>query len=89
MNPPYYEEKDSELIKKLMGVYQDMTGDTTSEPIAHGAGSYARVMKNFVPYGPVSPGEEVTFHQPNENISIDKLIEITKIYAQALYELAK
>ena len=88
-NPHFYEEKDSELIKKLMGVYQDMTGDTTSEPIAHGAGSYARVMKNFVPYGPVSPGEEVTFHQPNENISIDKLIEITKIYAQALYELAK
>lgn len=88
-NPHFYEEKDSELIKKLMGVYQEMSGDTTSEPIAHGAGSYARVMKNFVPFGPVCPGEEVTFHQPNENISIDKLIEITKIYAQALYELAK
>lgn len=88
-NPHFYKEKNSEFIKKLVGIYQEMSGDVTSEPIAHGAGSYARVMKNFVPFGPVCPGEEVTFHQPNENISIEKLIDITKIYAQTLYELAK
>lgn len=88
-NPHFYVDKDGELMNKLLGVYRNMTGDFASQPVAHGAGSYARVMKNFIPFGPVAVDEEVTFHKPDEHISIDKLVEITKIYAQALYELSK
>jgi len=35
------------------------------------------------------PGQEEVEHQPNEYIAIDHLVNITKIYAQDIYELAK
>lgn len=86
-NPPFYIDKNDKLIQKLVGIYRKETGDYESEPIAHGAGSYARIMENFVPFGPMTEKEELLFHQPDENISIDKLLEITKIYAKALIAL--
>lgn len=88
-NPAFYVDKESELVKKLTSIYRRCTGDHQSQPVAHGGGSYARKMKNFIPFGPLVPGEPMLFHQPDEHISIEKLMQITKLYAQALYELAK
>ena len=86
---PLYVPKDNFLVKKLMDVYREQTGDKDSEPITIGGGTYARAMDNAVAFGPVFPGQKEVAHQKNEFISIEHLMKITKIYAHALYELAK
>ncbi len=88
-NKPLYIPKDNFLVKKLMDVYREQTGDRDSEPITIGGGTYARAMENAVAFGPVFPGQKEVAHQKDEFISIEHLIKITKIYAHALYELAK
>lgn len=85
---PLYLPKNHELIQKLMKVYREFTGDN-SEPITIGGGTYARSMENAVAFGPLFPGQPELAHQKDEYITTEDLIKITKIYANALYELAK
>ncbi len=86
---PLYVSKDNFLVQKLMEVYRKQTGDVNSEPITIGGGTYARAMENAVAFGPMFPGQPDVVHQKDEYISIEHLMKITKIFAQALYELAK
>ncbi|MCK9444372.1 MAG: dipeptidase PepV [Tissierellaceae bacterium] len=88
-NKPLYVPKDNFLVEKLMKVYREQTEDLSSEPITIGGGTYARAMENAVAFGPMFPGQEDVAHQKDEYISIEHLLKITKIYAHALYELAK
>lgn len=88
-NKPLYVPKDNFLVDKLMKVYREQTGDLNSEPITIGGGTYARAMENAVAFGPMFPGQEDVAHQKDEYISIEHLLKITRIYAHALYELAK
>lgn len=85
---PLYVPKDSELITKLMAVYQDYTGDK-SEPIAIGGGTYAKSLKQGVAFGPLLPGREDTIHQKDEYMLVEDIMLMTKIFATAIYELAK
>lgn len=86
---PLYVPKDNFLVQKLMKVYREQTGEMDSQPITIGGGTYARAMDNAVAFGPMFPGQKELAHQKDEFISIDHLMKITKIYAHALYELAK
>ncbi|AST57199.1 diguanylate cyclase [Thermoanaerobacterium thermosaccharolyticum] len=86
--PPLYFPKDHFLIKTLMKVYEDVTG-RKDEPLSIGGGTYAKEMKNMVAFGPIFPGKPDLDHQANEYIKIDDLILNAKIYARAIYELAK
>lgn len=85
---PLYYPKDSPLIMTLTRVYAEQTGRNDSA-IAIGGGTYAKEMPNIVASGPMMPGQEEVEHQANEYITIDQLINVTKIYAQDIYELAK
>lgn len=84
--PPLYVEKDRPFIKELQKAYKECTG---GEPkcISIGGGTYCRYVKNTVSFGPVFPGQIELAHQNNEFIALDDLKEITKIYAQAIYNL--
>jgi len=86
--PPLYVDQDAKLIKSLQKVYYEMTNQ---EPklISIGGGTYCRYLDNFVAFGPVFPGQKELAHQKNEYILINDLVKITKIYAQAIYELIK
>ncbi len=86
---PVYMPADSPLISTLMKVYREQTGDTGTQPLVIGGGTYARAADNIVAFGACMPGEEEMAHQKNEYIRIDNLMQMTKIYAQAVYELAK
>lgn len=86
---PLYVPKDSPIVKKLMKVYREVTGDTESKSIAIGGITYARAFDNTVAFGPVMPGQEELAHQKDEYIEIEHLTLLAKIYANALYELAK
>lgn len=84
---PLYISKDDPFIKKLMNAYQEFTGDT-SEAIAIGGGTYARLVKKGAAFGPLFPGRDMLAHQKDENVLIDDLVKATAIYAKAIIDIA-
>lgn len=86
---PLYVPKDHDLVKVLMEVYQEFTGDTESQPLVIGGATYARTVPNCVAFGPVFPGEDAVEHQSDEYISISGMVRATKIFAEAIYRLTK
>lgn len=86
--PPIYEPLDSPLVTALSRVFLEKTG-LDLPPASTGGATYAREMPNILAFGPQFPDEEDLCHQPNEHISIERLLLLTKVYAQAMYELAK
>lgn len=85
---PLYIEKDSYLVKTLVDIFNNKTNQTAN-PIAIGGGTYARAFKNCISYGLTMPGDKDMCHQVDEFVEIDKLILGSKIYAEAIYNLAK
>ncbi len=85
---PLYYPADHPLVKSLQEVYEEETGNR-AELISIGGGTYAKEMPNILAFGPQFPGEPDTIHKPNEYITIDNLMKNAKIYANALYKLAK
>ncbi len=85
---PLYVEKDSFLVTTLLNVFKNKTG-LDVKPIAIGGGTYARAFENCISYGANMPGDPDLCHQVNEYIKLDVLNLSAKIYANAIYELAK
>jgi succinyl-diaminopimelate desuccinylase len=86
---PLYIPRDHFLVKTLMDVYKDVTGDIEAEPIAIGGGTYARAIKNCVAFGSLLKDQEDNMHQKDEYLEISKIDTWLKIYAEAIYKLAK
>ncbi len=84
-----YVPKEHFLIKTLMKVYQEITGDLVSEPISSGGATYARAMDNFVAFGAIFPKQIKTEHQPNEHIELQEMFIAMLIYAKAIYQLTR
>ena len=85
---PLYVPQDNYLVKTLVEIFNKKTKNN-SKPIAIGGGTYARAFDNFISYGVTMPGEKDMCHQVDEFIKIDDLLLSSKIYATAIYELAK
>ena len=83
-----YIEKDSYLVKTLVNIFNKKAGIIAS-PISIGGGTYARAFKNCISYGLTMPGDKDMCHQVDEYVEIENLILGSKIYAEAIYELAK
>lgn len=84
---PHYVPKDSPIVTSLLSAYTEVTG-LAGEAFAIGGGTYAKVMSQGVAFGPTLPGEPEIIHCPDEYITIDNLILTTKVYAQAILNLA-
>lgn len=84
---PIYFDRNSQMIKVLLGSYQKFTGDTESHPIALGGATYARAIPNAVAFGPVFPNQEELAHEANEHYTVSDFRRITEIYADALLKL--
>lgn len=85
--PAHHVPKDSPLVASLLKAYSDITG-LEAYAFAIGGGTYAKVLPQGVAFGPVLPGEPDVIHCPDEYISIDNLMLATKVYAQAILNLA-
>ena len=85
---PLYFPKHSSLVETLIKVYKEQTG-IEAEPLSIGGGTYAKSMPNIIAFGPTFPGKPIVAHKPDEYIEIEDLILNAKIYAHAIYELAK
>lgn len=81
-------EKDSFLVRSLQEAYEGVTG-LDGTPVTTTGGTYAKVMPNIVPFGPSFPGQKGISHNPNEYMDISDIILNAKIFAQAIYNLAK
>jgi len=84
---PLYVPTDSELVKTLMQTYQDLTGDTKSEPAISGGATFARTMHNCVAFGGMLPTTPDFMHQANENWSKADMRKAMEIFAEAIYRL--
>jgi len=83
-----YMPEDSELVRRLMKVYRDCTGDTASTPKSIGGGTYAKMLPNVLAFGPIFPGDEVREHKPDEYMEISLLLDNANILAEAMYAMA-
>ncbi len=86
---PLYVPKDNFLVKTLMEVYQDMTGDTVSQPISTGGGTYAKAVSNCVAFGALLNGTPDTMHQKNECLDLATLDILMPLFIETIYRLAK
>lgn len=87
--PPLYVPIDAEPVKTLLRVYREHTGDMTP-PLTMGGRTYATTVAPVgVAFGVMREGDPDGAHQANERIAIERIVECAKIYAHALYELAK
>jgi succinyl-diaminopimelate desuccinylase len=87
-DPPLYHPVDSPLIQALAEVYRRCEGDETP-PVAIGGGTYARRLPHIVAFGPYRPGQKLSIHSRDECVTRDELIADARIYAHAIYALAK
>lgn len=85
---PLYVDQDSDLVKKLLKAYRDVTGDTKSQPITMGGATFARSMDNIVAFGANFPGQTVTEHEPNERVRPEHLMKAMEVYMHAFINLA-
>ena len=88
-SPVLYYPKDHPLIKTLLRVYQEETGDLDTPIIASGGGTYAKEADNVVAFGMEYPGHDPKMHGVNENTKKSYLFESMGIFAHAIIELGK
>ena len=86
---PLYASEDSPLATGLLKAYRDYTGDLQNQPQIIGGGTYAKKLPNTLAFGPIFPGAVELAHQADEYIECKEWLDTAKIYARAIYELAK
>lgn len=85
---PHYVPIESEIVQTLLKVYEEETGEKAT-PLTTGGGTYARAIPNAVAFGAQFPGQPDVAHQRDEHWEVGHLLSCTKIFAKAIYELAK
>lgn len=85
---PLWLGEEHPLISVLLDSYRQVSGDM-SEPLVIGGGTYAKMFPNFLAFGPEEPGCPNLAHQADEYMSRRQLLDAARIYARALYALAK
>ncbi|EHI70348.1 dipeptidase [Streptococcus ictaluri] len=85
---PLYVPLDSELVRTLLEVYREQTGDQSPAQSSGGA-TFARTMANCVAFGALFPEAVQTEHQENEHIVLEDAFKAMDIYAEAIYRLTR
>ena len=84
---PLYYNINTPFIKALKKAYEDITGDTQTEMMAIGGGTYAKEMKNIIAYGCQFLGEDNNIHEKNERLTIDSFKKQVELYVEAIKNL--
>ena len=83
---PHHVPESSQLVTRLMDVYNSITGEK-ARPFAIGGGTYARHLKEGVAYGMLFPGDLELEHQADESIDLANFAKAARIYAYAIVAL--
>ena len=81
---PLHVPLDSPLVQNLLAAYRGVTGDTATQPYFSAGATFARAFDNCVAFGANMPDSPTSEHQPNERISIEKLVQAAEVYREAL-----
>ena len=94
--PP--KDKNNSVVRCLTNTYNNITG-RNDEPYVIGGNTYASKLPNAYPYGMIFGGKDKIYsympkghgdyHQPDEAVEIDKLLEAMVIYVISIIELDK
>jgi len=84
---PHHVAPNSKLVTALMSAYAEVTGDTQSQPMAIGGGTYAKVLEEGVAFGSLFPDEEELAHQAGEYINLNSLLNNLAIFVKAIENL--
>ncbi len=87
--PALYVDPKSDLVKTLLAVYREETGDLKSKPLALGGGTYAKESRNTVAFGGCFPGRDFGMHEDNEWFLVSDFYKNIGIYAHAIYALGQ
>jgi succinyl-diaminopimelate desuccinylase len=85
---PLWIPADSELVRKLLGVYAERTGKEAA-PLSMGGGTYAKSLPGTVAFGPRFPDGADVAHKPDEYLDFDDYLRCLKIMGAAMVELAR
>lgn len=80
--------KESQMLNVLKESYEKVTG-LDGTPVTTTGGTYAKVFRNIVAFGPSFPGQKGIAHNKNEYMDLEDLLKNLEIYTEALYNLAK
>lgn len=80
---PIHVPQNSPLVTKLLQAYREVTGDAKTEPYISAGATFARAFDNCVAFGANMPHSPTSEHQPNERISIIKLMQAAEVYRRA------
>jgi len=88
-SPNLYVSKDDPLVKTLLAVYKDKTGED-GYCVQTGGGTYARALLPAVAvaFGPTFDGKDSNLHKPDEYTDVDDFKKCAEIYKEAMIRLA-
>ena len=78
---------DSPMVKALHRAYVDVTGDTVSQPMVIGGGTYAKALPGIIAFGCEWPGEDNHIHNADECLSVEHFVQQVEIYVKAIENL--
>ena len=84
---PHHVAPNSKLVTALMSAYAEVTGDTESQPMAIGGGTYAKELEEGVAFGSLFPDEEELAHQAGEYIDLESLEKNLYIFIKAIQKM--
>lgn len=85
-NSPHSVDENSELVKALLGAYEEVTGNS-GYCRSIGGGTYVHNIEGGVAFGMEFPNEDSRMHGANEFITVDNLVKSAQIYASAIVKL--
>ena len=88
LHQPLYMAPDEPLARELLAAYREVTGDGRA-PIVMGCGTYAKAFPHFLAFGAEAADSPGLAHQADEYFSSADLVLCAKVYARAIYRLAK
>ena len=84
---PLFFPPDSDMVKKLVSAYVDVTGDTEHQPEVIGGGTYAKAIPGIIAFGCEFPGADNHIHDANESLPVEELSLQATIYQKAIENL--
>ncbi len=84
---PLFFSADSPLVLSLTEAYQEVTGDTETQPMVIGGGTYAKGIHNTIAFGCAFPNTDYRIHNINEWCPVDELLKQAEIYVAGILKL--
>jgi succinyl-diaminopimelate desuccinylase len=83
----HHTPEDTPIVRTLMDIYREYTGDAASKPLAVGGTTYVHNIPGGVAFGTELPGRDNRIHGRDEYIGVSELILSAKMFARAIAEL--